>query len=120
MAKVNTKVTYEEAGKMKQRGMRQLSETTRAIEAAVRDKLEAREFGKTKGFLLELEPEEQLKSVRPKVGGVAKKLEVTLGTETREDDQALWIWVQAEGRVPRQPRQTEESPAAPPRSRRRG
>ena len=121
MAKINTKVSYEEAGRMKARGMRQPSETTRAIESAVRDKLDAKEFGKPQGFLLELDPGEELKSVRPKVGGVGKKLEVTLGTETREDDRALWIWVQAEGRIPRQSQQTEEveEPEAPRRGRRR-
>jgi hypothetical protein len=119
MAKVNTSIQYQDAGRMKIRGTRQPSETTRAIESAVKEKLEAREFGKPNGFLLELDDDEELKNVRPKVGGVGRKLEITLGTETREDDRALWIWVQAEGRRPRQSRQTEEPAAATPRGRRR-
>jgi hypothetical protein len=82
MAKINLDVRYQDvAAEMKSRGSRQPSETTRAIESAVLEKLERREFGKDNGCLLELDEDEELKRVKPKIAQVGKKHQLTLGTD---------------------------------------
>jgi hypothetical protein len=102
---IKTDVSYRDiADRMRARGGRKPSETRRMIEEAVLEKIREGQFGKDNGFLVELDSGEELKSIRPKLSAAAKSLTVTLGSETQDDERAIWVWVVAEGRRPRQPR----------------
>lgn len=87
---------------MKSRGAgRAMSPTTEAIVTALEEKRSAGLYGKDNGFLLELEGGETLAQIRPKLATAGKKLTATLGSETRQDERALWIWLASDGRTTR-------------------
>lgn len=110
MAKIKPDVQYHQvASGMKSRGLgREPHPTTKEIERGVQERLNDRHFGKDNGFLLELDEGEDIKNVRPKLMAVGKKLIVTLGSETQQDERAMWIWVVSEGR---QARGSSQAPA---------
>src|SRR5437016_1420049 len=99
--KIRDDVKYADVqGRLKARGIRQPSEET----IALRKKIGEIEAGKQNGFLLELEKGETLQQIRPRIAAAGKILNMPIRTETRDDDQAIWIWKEAGERQPRRRR----------------
>ena len=88
MVKITDKPNLE-GRSFKSRGLgREASELTRMIQ----DKIGGLKVGRTNGVLLELEPGEDLKNIRPKIAAAAKKYKYVIRSETLDDESGLLVW----------------------------
>ena len=88
MVKITDKPNLE-GREFKARGIgREASELTRSIQ----DKVGGLKVGRNNGFMLELEPGEDMKNIRPKIAAAAKKYKYVVRSETLHDESGLLVW----------------------------
>ena len=88
MVKITEKPNLE-GRTFKSRGLgREPSELTQMIQ----DRVGGLKIGRNNGFLLELEPGDDLKNIRPKIAAAAKKYRYVVRSETLHDESGLLIW----------------------------